>query len=181
LTFSAAVGQSPDSRMNGQNVPLEQVTAGGGPAVATACMTGAGDAGVGAEAAITAGSLAATAAAIVLPLPFSAAVAQSPDSRTNGQNVPLVQVVAFDGGAAATAAGAACCGLIATGTGAGMLLLVSVTQVSLTIGQSQLRLHVCADGALNRAMGVADVFPLAASAAVGQSPSSRTNGHKIPL
>ena len=99
----------------------------------------------------------------------------------NGQNVPFVQVVALGGLAAAMAAGAACCGPIATGTGAGTLLLVSVTQVSLTIGQSQLLLHVCAAAALNRPTGGADVLPLAASAAVGQSPSSRTNGHKIPL
>ena len=80
------------------------------------------------------------------------------------------------------AAGAACCGLIATGTGAGMLLLDSVTQVSLTIGQS---FSFCCMFAPRvrpiRATGGADVLPFAASAAVGQSPSSRTNGHKIPL
>ena len=69
----------------------------GGPAVATACMTGAG-----AEAAITAGSLAATAAAGALPPPFSAAVPQSPDSRMNGQKMPFVQPAATGPPAATT-------------------------------------------------------------------------------
>lgn len=155
LPLSAAVGQSPASRINGQNVPLLQVAAGGGLAAATGCMTGAGagDTGCATGTGIAAGSLAAAGTAGVLPLLLSAAVGQSPAARMNGQNVPFVQLAAVDGLTAAT--GCAGGGAVAaeTGTAAGVLA----------------------------AVGNVDIFPLPASAAVGQSPSSRTNGHKMPL
>lgn len=186
LAFSAAVEQSPDSRINGQNVPLVQVIAAGGVATAIACVTGAGGRGGATETGIAAGALAATGATDVLPLFFSAAVGQSPASRMNGHNVPLVQVLALDGLAPATSV------IVAPGTGAVWALLFSVTQVSLTIGHSQLLVHDCAavvapdwptaiPAGVLVVTGTADVWPFPASAVVGQSPLSRTNGHRMPL
>lgn len=220
LPFSAALAQSPDSRMNGQKIPLEQLAATGGLATVTGCMTGAGCAGDGMETGIGAGSLAAVGTAGVLPLLLSAPVGQSPAARMNGQNVPLVQVATADepataaactggagGGGGATEAGIAAGSLAAVGT-AGVLPLL----LSAAVGQSPaprmngqnapfVQLAAvdglaaaigCAGGGADAAetgiaagvlaaVGTVDVFPLPASAAVGQSPSSRTNGHNMPL
>ena len=220
LPFSAAAAQSPDSRMNGQKIPLEQLAATGGLAAATGCMTAAGCAGGRTETGIAAGSLAAAGPTGVLPLLFSAAVGQSPDARMNGQNVPFVQLAAVDGpataaactggaggGGGATEAGIAAGSLAAAGTAGVLPLLLSaavgqspaarmngqnVPFVQLATVDGLTAATGCAGGGavaaetgiaagVLAAVGTVDVFPLPASAAVGQSPSSRTNGHNMPL
>jgi hypothetical protein len=113
LPFSASDAQSPESRTNGQNKPLPQdavVTAG------VVCATGVAGGvlaatGIGCVLAVTGAGVGAGADA-VMALPFSAADAQSPESRTNGQNRPLPQDAAPE-----TAGAAVTC---ATGAGDGV-------------------------------------------------------------
>ena len=146
LAFCTVVGQSPESRTNGQNRPLPQ------DAVVTA--------GVGCGTGVAGGALAATGVGCVLTgtgtdagvaLAFSAADAQSPESRTNGQNRPLPQD-------AVVTAGVGC----GTGVAGGVLAATGV-------------------GCVLAGAGTDAVVALAFSAADAQSPESRTNGQNRPL
>lgn len=156
LAFSAAVGQSPVSRMNGQNAPLAQAAGIDGFAATAGCIAGAGAGGAAMAAGIATASVAALGAAGVVPLALSAAVAQSPDARMNGQNVPFVQPAGVDGFATTA-------GCIAGAGGGGGATAAGIATASVA------------------ALGAAGVMPLALPAAVGQSPDSRINGQNVPL
>jgi hypothetical protein len=194
--LSAAVGQSPTSRTNGQNMLLPQL------AGALDAATGSG---AGAETGCTAGDGFTGAGEVATILPLSAAVGQSPASRTNGQNMLLPQLAGALDAATGSGAGAETgCTAGAGFTGAGevatilpLSAAVGQSPASRTNGQNMLLPQLadplaaatgsgagaetgCTAGAGFTGAGeVATILPL--SAAVGQSPASRTNGQNMLL